>query len=114
MDKCLTSEECLSKLGPEAEGKELLVPLSNCVYVPGFLTGADKAIIGIGTGYYVEKDVQEAKEVFKRKEKMVQEQIEKVQKAAQEKVRRILSTVCPAFALDVECSHLVPCYRRIH
>lgn len=46
MDKCLTSEECLSKLGPEAEGKELLVPLSNSVYVPGFLTGADKAIIG--------------------------------------------------------------------
>jgi len=87
MDRCLTSEDCLSKLGPEAEGKELLVPLSNSVYVPGFLTGADKAIIGIGTGYYVEKDIKDAKDVFKRKEKMVQEQIEKVQKAAQDKVR---------------------------
>ncbi|OQR72881.1 prefoldin subunit 5-like [Tropilaelaps mercedesae] len=86
-DKCVTSEECLSKLGPEAEGRELLVPLSNSVYVPGFLVDADKAIIGIGTGYYIEKNVQEAKEVFKRKEKMVQEQIEKVQRAAQEKVR---------------------------
>ncbi|XP_022670882.1 prefoldin subunit 5-like isoform X2 [Varroa destructor] len=60
MDKCLTSEECLSKLGPKAEG--------------------------IGTGYYVEKDIEEAREVFKRREKVVQEQIEKVQKAAQEKV----------------------------
>lgn len=46
MDKCLTSEECLSKLGPKAEGKELLVPLSNSVYVPGYLTNAEKAIIG--------------------------------------------------------------------
>ncbi|XP_022670881.1 prefoldin subunit 5-like isoform X1 [Varroa destructor] len=86
MDKCLTSEECLSKLGPKAEGKELLVPLSNSVYVPGYLTNAEKAIIGIGTGYYVEKDIEEAREVFKRREKVVQEQIEKVQKAAQEKV----------------------------
>lgn len=41
---------------------------------------------GIGTGYYVEKDIEEAREVFKRREKVVQEQIEKVQKAAQEKV----------------------------
>jgi len=87
MDKCITSEDCLSKLGKDSEGKEVLVPLSGSLYVPGFLVGGGKATIGIGTGYFVERDVKDAKEIFKRKEKLVQDQIDKVQKAAQEKVR---------------------------
>jgi len=87
MDKCLVSEDCLNKLGKEAEGREVLVPLTNSVYVPGKLVQADKAIVGIGTGYFVEKDVADAQDVFKRKEKLVEEQIEKVQKAAQDKVK---------------------------
>ena len=46
MDKCLTSEECLSKLGKESDGKEVLVPLSGSLYVPGVLVGGGKATIG--------------------------------------------------------------------
>ncbi|XP_003738133.1 prefoldin subunit 5 [Galendromus occidentalis] len=87
MDKCFTSGDCLSKLGKEYDGKEVLVPLSGSVYVPGYLVGGGKATIGIGTGYFVERDVKDAGDIFKRKEKLVQDQIDKVQKAAQEKVR---------------------------
>lgn len=53
-------------------------------FIYGDLT--ERLPTGIGTGYFVERDVKDAKEIFRRKEKLVQDQIEKVQKAAQEKV----------------------------
>ncbi|KAK3858078.1 hypothetical protein Pcinc_035700, partial [Petrolisthes cinctipes] len=70
---------------PESKGKELLVPLTSCMYVPGSIADAEKLLIDVGTGYYVERDVNGAKDYFKRKVKFVTEQMEKIQKIASEK-----------------------------
>lgn len=55
------------------------------MYVPGTIADAEKLLIDIGTGYYVERDVPGAKDYFTRKVKFVTEQMEKIQKIAAEK-----------------------------
>ncbi|XP_042886887.1 prefoldin subunit 5-like [Penaeus japonicus] len=79
------SGECVDKVTPEVKGKEVLVPLTSCMYVPGTIADAEKLLIDIGTGYYVERDVPGAKNYFTRKVKFVTEQMEKIQKIAAEK-----------------------------
>ncbi|KAG8129610.1 putative Prefoldin subunit 5-like protein [Naja naja] len=66
-------------------GKELLVPLSSSMYVPGKLSDVSHVLLDVGTGYYVEKTVDEAKDFFKRKIDFLTKQIEKIQPALQEK-----------------------------
>ncbi|KAL7989868.1 hypothetical protein Chor_012534 [Crotalus horridus] len=88
--------------------KELLVPLSSSVsflqnnimedlqlfdffflistmYVPGKLSDVSHVLLDVGTGYYVEKKVDEARDFFKRKIDFLTKQIEKIQPALQEK-----------------------------
>ncbi|XP_037803238.1 prefoldin subunit 5-like [Penaeus monodon] len=79
------SGECVDKVTPGVKGKEVLVPLTSCMYVPGTIADAEKLLIDIGTGYYVERDVPGAKDYFTRKVKFVTEQMEKIQKIAAEK-----------------------------
>lgn len=40
---------------PENEGKDMLVPLTSSLYVPGKVVDCDKFMVDVGTGYYVEK-----------------------------------------------------------
>ena len=39
----------------ETEGKDMLVPLTSSMYVPGKLGSVDKVLLDVGTGYFVEK-----------------------------------------------------------
>lgn len=79
------SGECVDKVTPETKGKEVLVPLTSCMYVPGTISDAEKLVIDIGTGYYVERDITGARDYFTRKVKFVTEQMDKIQKIASEK-----------------------------
>ncbi|CDQ63819.1 unnamed protein product [Oncorhynchus mykiss] len=55
------------------------------MYVPGTLNDVENVLVDVGTGYYVEKNVDGTKEFFKRKIEFLTKQIEKVQPALQEK-----------------------------
>ncbi|XP_056638804.1 prefoldin subunit 5 [Diorhabda carinulata] len=77
--KYQNSGEALEKITPQSEGQEILVPLTGSMYVPGKLHDTNNVIIDIGTRYYVEKDVEGAKDYFQRKVKFVTEQMEKIQ-----------------------------------
>ncbi|KAI1008005.1 hypothetical protein K3495_g228 [Podosphaera aphanis] len=60
--------ECLRSidagLAPETPGKPLLVPLTTSLYVSGTLADADHVIVDIGTGFYVEKNIKDAKDFY--------------------------------------------------
>ena len=75
----------MNKLVPENKDKEILVPLTGSMYVPGKFSDPEKVIVDIGTGYYIEKDTDSAKEYFGKKVKYVTEQMEKVQAIGNEK-----------------------------
>ncbi|POI21143.1 hypothetical protein CIB84_015110, partial [Bambusicola thoracicus] len=65
--------------------KDLLVPLTSSMYVPGKLSDVERVLIDVGTGYYVEKTADDAREFFKRKIDFLTKQMEKIQPALQEK-----------------------------
>ena len=81
------SGDSLSKMNPESDGKDVLVPLTGSMYVPGQLSNPGKVIVDIGTGYYVEKDSKQAADYFNRKVKYVTENMERVQSIGNEKAK---------------------------
>ncbi|XP_029539187.1 prefoldin subunit 5 [Oncorhynchus nerka] len=83
--KYVEAKDSLSVLNKNNAGKELLVPLTSSMYVPGTLDDVEHVLVDVGTGYYVEKNVNDTKEFFKRKIDFLTKQIEKIQPALQEK-----------------------------
>ncbi|XP_023331606.1 prefoldin subunit 5 [Eurytemora carolleeae] len=81
------SGESMARMSPDAEGKDILVPLTGSMYVPGTLVQPEKVIVDVGTGYYVEKDITAAKDYFQRKVKFVTENMERVQMIGSEKAK---------------------------
>ncbi|NXJ71936.1 PFD5 protein, partial [Rostratula benghalensis] len=55
------------------------------MYVPGKLSDTERVLVDVGTGYYVEKTADDAREFFKRKIDFLTKQMEKIQPALQEK-----------------------------
>ncbi|KAM5181021.1 prefoldin subunit 5 [Mantella aurantiaca] len=83
--KFVEAKECLNVLNKSNEGKQVLVPLTSSMYVPGTLSNVSNVMVDVGTGYYVEKTAEDAKSFFKRKIDFLTKQIEKIQPALQEK-----------------------------
>ncbi|UYV67127.1 PFDN5 [Cordylochernes scorpioides] len=84
--KFLESEENVQKLTPEDEGKDILVPLTYQMYVPGKLVDINKLMVDVGTGYYIEKDLPGCQDYFKRKVAFISKNLESLQQVAQEKI----------------------------
>uniref|UniRef100_A0A3P9A5E2 Prefoldin subunit 5 n=1 Tax=Esox lucius TaxID=8010 RepID=A0A3P9A5E2_ESOLU len=76
--KYVEAKDSLSVLNKNNAG----VPL---MYVPGTLNDVEHVLVDVGTGYYVEKNVNDTKEFFKRKIDFLTKQMEKIQPALQEK-----------------------------
>ncbi|XP_074622275.1 prefoldin subunit 5-like [Acropora palmata] len=73
------SRENVKKLMNKDQGKEILVPLTSAMYVPGTLENTKTVLVNVGTGYYVEKGLKEADEYFGRKVDLVTQQLELLQ-----------------------------------
>ena len=69
------------------EGKELMVPMTSSMYVPGILDETSSVLVDIGTGYYVEKSVENGKKYFRGKIEFVGKQLEKIHPLLLEKQR---------------------------
>lgn len=50
-----------------AKSENLLVPLTSSLYLPGKVAEKDKFLVDIGTGYFVEKNASDAKQVYQKK-----------------------------------------------
>ncbi|KAK3157846.1 hypothetical protein QOZ80_2AG0129040 [Eleusine coracana subsp. coracana] len=57
----------LQDLSLRPQGKQILVPLTASLYVPGSLDDAEKVLIDVGTGYFIEKTMAQGKEYCERK-----------------------------------------------
>uniref|UniRef100_A0A673YG95 Prefoldin subunit 5 n=1 Tax=Salmo trutta TaxID=8032 RepID=A0A673YG95_SALTR len=81
--KYVEAKDSLSVLNKSNAGELLKLPWF--MYVPGTLNDVEHVLVDVGTGYYVEKNVNDTKEFFKRKIDFLTKQIEKIQPALQEK-----------------------------
>ncbi|CAN6970314.1 hypothetical protein IGI04_033490 [Brassica rapa subsp. trilocularis] len=57
----------LNDLSLRPQGKKMLVPLTASLYVPGTLDEAGKVLVDIGTGYFIEKTMEDGKDYCQRK-----------------------------------------------
>ncbi|KAL5009957.1 hypothetical protein ScPMuIL_012262 [Solemya velum] len=91
--KFVESQECVKKVCPDNLSKDILVPLTSSMYVPGQLSDVNNVLVDIGTSYFVEMGIQQSQEYFKRKVEYITKQIEKIQPILQEKYRVKQATV---------------------
>lgn len=95
------SADSAEKLDKMKEGCTILVPLTGSMYVPGKISKPEKPLVDIGTGYYAENTIEQAKSYFKRKVKFVTEQMEKVQLLGMEK-SQVRDAVAEVMELKVQ------------
>eukprot|EP00565_Helicotheca_tamesis_P005882 CAMPEP_0185731758 /NCGR_PEP_ID=MMETSP1171-20130828/13905_1 /TAXON_ID=374046 /ORGANISM="Helicotheca tamensis, Strain CCMP826" /LENGTH=141 /DNA_ID=CAMNT_0028401083 /DNA_START=203 /DNA_END=625 /DNA_ORIENTATION=+ len=63
--------------------KPLMIPLTASLYAPGYIQDANKMLVELGTGFYVEKSSKEAHAFLERKLKIVDGNSENVLKVIQ-------------------------------
>ncbi|KAK0730756.1 Prefoldin [Lasiosphaeris hirsuta] len=83
-------KECLrvvSTAGPTSldAKKDILVPLTNSLYVKGKLSDPDRVIVDVGTGFFVEKDTKSAAEFYEGKVKELGANIQELEAIVQNK-----------------------------
>ncbi|CAM9262696.1 unnamed protein product [Ectocarpus fasciculatus] len=87
------SISAVEALGSKTEDKEILVPLTQSLYVPGRIVEADKMMVDVGTGYYVQKDQQKTAEFLGRKKDMVTTNMESLRNAIDVKRKNLEAIV---------------------
>ena len=76
--KLQSSRRAVQELGPATEGKEVMVPLTESVYVPAKIKDHNKLLIELGTGYFAEKSSKETVAYLDRKTRLVDANSENV------------------------------------
>ena len=61
-----------------AQGKEIMVPLTSSLFVPGKMEDHNHVLIEVGAGYFIEKESKQALEYCDRKSKALQDSGAKV------------------------------------
>lgn len=66
------SKEALRSLNDGNAEKAVLVPLTASMFVPGTLANVREVLVDVGTGYFVEQSVDDAKKFMDRKVEFLQ------------------------------------------
>lgn len=79
----------LEGLEKEKENSELLVPIGGNSYIKAKLENPDKVVVGMGAGVSVEKTLQEAKEIIKKR----LENLEKTRMSFQQQLAQVAERI---------------------
>ena len=91
-NKLTTSKEALARLQDTPVGTPMLVPITSSLYVPGDTAELDSILVDVGTGYFIEKSIDEAHAFLTRKMALIEAQAQNVQSAAQFKNQNLQQT----------------------
>lgn len=72
------SLESLEHATQASIGKEVLVPVTRLMYVPGYVDDTKTVLVEIGCGYLVEKSIDDGKEYFSRRIEYIEGQLEQI------------------------------------
>ncbi|KAI3847685.1 hypothetical protein MKX03_019495 [Papaver bracteatum] len=75
----------LHDLSLRPQGKKMLVPLTASLYVPGTLDDANKVLVDVGTGYFIEKTMAEGIDYCERKINLLKSNYEQLIEVASKK-----------------------------
>jgi prefoldin alpha subunit len=68
---------------PDTDGRDVLVPLTESVYVPGKIRDPNNLLVELGTGYYCEKSGADTVAFLERKQRLVDANSANITKAVQ-------------------------------
>ncbi|KAI0165962.1 prefoldin [Xylariaceae sp. FL1272] len=71
------------------DNSPILVPLTNSLYVRGSLSDADHVLVDVGTGFYVEKNLQSAAQFYDHKMQEVGANIKDLEAIVQAKTTNV-------------------------
>ncbi|KAF1327705.1 Prefoldin, alpha subunit, partial [Globisporangium splendens] len=86
------SKEALSSLNDKNADKQILVPLTSSMFVPGTLSNVKEVLVDVGTGYFVEQSVDDAKKFMDRKVEFLQTNTDSLKEVLENK-RQMLEGV---------------------
>ncbi|KAL3658528.1 hypothetical protein V7S43_016412 [Phytophthora oleae] len=66
------SKDALKSMAAADLNKEVLVPLTASMFVPGKLANKEEVLVDVGTGYFVEQSVEKAEQFMDRKVEFLQ------------------------------------------
>lgn len=81
--KFATAGRSVEALKDAKSGDMLMLPMTESLYVPGTLESVETVLLEIGTGYYVERDVDAGVEYCRRKVMLVKDRIEQLSRIIQ-------------------------------
>ena len=67
------SQSVLAYMKQRAGGREVMVPLTSSLYVPGVMEDSQNVLVEVGAGYFIEKSTDDATTYCDRKRKNLQE-----------------------------------------
>eukprot|EP00579_Thalassiosira_antarctica_P001661 CAMPEP_0201869342 /NCGR_PEP_ID=MMETSP0902-20130614/2895_1 /ASSEMBLY_ACC=CAM_ASM_000551 /TAXON_ID=420261 /ORGANISM="Thalassiosira antarctica, Strain CCMP982" /LENGTH=152 /DNA_ID=CAMNT_0048394835 /DNA_START=88 /DNA_END=546 /DNA_ORIENTATION=+ len=65
------------------EGREIMIPLTESLYAPGKIVDANKVLVELGAGFFVEKSAKDAIKILERKGKVVDANSDNIMAAAE-------------------------------
>ena len=84
-----SSMTTLDGMSQAKEGQSMLIPLNSSLYAPGKVSKPGKVIVELGTGYFCEKTVPNAKKLIERKLALVNKSIESIENVGNNKKKNL-------------------------
>jgi prefoldin alpha subunit len=66
-NRYVNARNVLDDMNKSPAGAPMLIPLTSSLYAPGKVQDPNKVIVELGTGYFVEKTIPDAKDLISRK-----------------------------------------------
>lgn len=63
------SKLVLNYLKEKSQGKQIMIPLTSSLYVPGIMEENGQVLVEVGAGYFIEENTDKAREYCERKAK---------------------------------------------
>ena len=79
------SKEVLAYLKEHGKGKDVMVPLTSSLYVPGVMEDTENVMVEVGASYFIEQNTVKAQEYCGRKLGLLQGNSKKIQEIIQVK-----------------------------
>ena len=74
------SHEAVTALKASSDGVDVMVPMTESVYIPGKVKDSNKLLVELGTGFFCEKSAKDTLAYLERKRKLVDANSENVTK----------------------------------
>ena len=79
------SQEVLVYLKEQGQGKEVMVPMTSSLYVPGVMEDTENVLVEVGASYFIEQNTEKAQDYCSRKQNLLSGNAKKVQEIMQVK-----------------------------